>query len=132
MSDGGERLVLGMGASSRAEPDAATAFVRDCLARAGVDPGRIACLATLDRKGDAAAILAVARALSVPVERLPANRLALVEGRLTSVSARAKAATGLAGVAEAAALSAAGDGACLLLPRQAGAGVTCAIAGGAS
>jgi cobalt-precorrin 5A hydrolase len=52
------------------------------------------------------------------------------QGRCQTRSARAESETGLSCVAEAAALSAAGAGSRLVLPRIAGGGVTCALAEG--
>jgi cobalt-precorrin 5A hydrolase len=68
--------------------------------------------------------------LNLPILWVERDALKGEQGRCLTRSARAEAEVGLSCVAEAAALSAAGAGARLILPRIAGGGVTCALAEG--
>ncbi len=66
--------------------------------------------------------------LGLPLTFLDHDALAAASVRAVTRSARAMAETGLASVAEAAALAGAGPGSRLLLPRVASAAATCALA----
>jgi cobalt-precorrin 5A hydrolase/precorrin-3B C17-methyltransferase len=122
-------LALGIGGASDATAAAMLALVDEILARHGVGRERIACVATIDRKQDASAIHAVARALGVPVRTFSAARLNDEAPRLLNPSDAVLRAIGCPGVAEGAALAAAGPDAVLIVPKTRGDGVTCAIAG---
>jgi cobalt-precorrin 5A hydrolase len=87
-------------------------------------------LAVPDFRGNEPGIAAAAAALGLPILWIARAALKGEQGRCLTRSARAEAEIGLSCVAEAAALSGAGPGSRLLLPRIAGGGVTCAIAQG--
>ena len=125
-------LALGIGGASDATADAMLRLVEAILAQHGIDRRTIACVATIDRKRDARAIQAVAHALGVPLRVFTAARLNDEAPRLLNPSDAVLREVGCPGVAEGAALAAAGPDAVLLVPKTRGAGVTCAIAGPAS
>jgi cobalt-precorrin 5A hydrolase len=77
-------------------------------------------------------IAEAAAQLNLPIVWVERDALKGEQGRCLTRSARAEAEVGLACVAEAAALCAAGPGSRLILPRIAGGGVTCALAEGLS
>ncbi len=102
------RIALGMGAERGAPADEAIAFAREMLAAHGIDPRAVALVASLDKKADEPALAAVAEALAAPFRVFDAAALAAQEPRLTAPSEVVRQAVGVAGVAEAAALAAAG------------------------
>lgn len=113
-------LVVGVGASSNAGADAASALLDDALA--GLAPRSVAEVATIDRRaGDP-----VVTSLGLPVRAFTAEALAAVD--VPTPSEVVRAAVGTASVAEAAALLAAGPGAELVVPKRAGTEATVAIA----
>jgi cobalt-precorrin 5A hydrolase len=75
-------------------------------------------------------IAEAAERLNLPILWVAREALKGEQGRCLTRSARAEAEVGLSCVAEAAALSAAGPGSWLVLPRIAAGGVTCALAQG--
>jgi cobalt-precorrin 5A hydrolase len=75
-------------------------------------------------------IAEAAKRLNLPILWIERDALQGEQGRCLTRSARAEAEVGLSCVAEAAALSAAGPGSRLILPRIVGGGVTCALAEG--
>ena len=111
-------LVLGLGASRGADPDAALGLVQKALADAGYAPGEVAAVASVDLKSDEAAIHHVAEALGVEARFFPADRLEAETPRLSDPSSVVFAEIGCHGVAEAAALVAAGPDAVLAIPKQ--------------
>lgn len=122
-------VALGLGGARTASAEAMLALVAATLAHHNIDRRAIACVATLDRKRDAPAVDAVARDLGVPVRTFSAARLNDEAPRLLNPSDAVLREVGCPGVAEGAALAAAGPDAVLLVPKTRGAGVTCAIAG---
>lgn len=94
----------------------------DPLARATV------VLATAERKRDEAGIAEAVRLLALPLRVVSDADLAAAQDRVQTRSAAVKAAVGVASVAEAAALAAAGPGSRLLLPRRSTPRATCALA----
>lgn len=94
----------------------------DSLARATV------ILATAERKRDEAGIAEAARMLSLPLRVVADAEFAAAQDRVQTRSARVEATVGVASVAEAAALAAAGPGSRLLLPRRSTPRATCALA----
>jgi cobalt-precorrin 5A hydrolase len=90
--------------------------------------GEALTLAVPEFRRDEPAIAEAASVLGLSVIWVERSALHGVQGRCLTRSARAEAEVGLASVAEAAALSAAGPGARLVVPRITGAGVTCAVA----
>ena len=121
------RVAFGMGAERGADPDAAVSFARRVLREANVDPRAVALVATLDKKADEPALHAVAKALDAPLRVFPAARLAEEEHRLAHPSETVRAAVGVAGVAEAAALAAVGASGELLRVKQVEGRLTAAL-----
>ena len=113
-------LVAGVGASSNAAADAAAALLDTALA--GLARESLAEVATIDRR----AADPVVTSLGLPVRTFTAEALAAVD--VPTPSEVVRAAVGTASVAEAAALLAAGPGAELVVPKQAGKEATVAIA----
>ncbi len=122
------RLALGIGCERDADPAEVLAFVHEALAAAGWAEAAIACVASIDLKLDEVAVHEVAAALDVPARFFGAEELAAFESRLATPSSYVKATVGVAGVAEAAALAAAGAQATLVLTKQIGPRATVALA----
>ncbi|GAB5375364.1 MAG: hypothetical protein AcusKO_18260 [Acuticoccus sp.] len=122
------RIALGMGAERGAPPAEAIAMVREALHAAGIDARAVAVVASLDKKADEAALAAVADDLGAPLRVFDTAALALEEPRLTAPSETVRAAVGVAGVAEAAALAAAGPAAVLRVPKTVRGQLTLALA----
>nr|WP_205648822.1 precorrin-3B C(17)-methyltransferase [Acuticoccus kandeliae] len=122
------RLVIGMGAERGASAEAAIALAETALAEAGLDPRAVALVTSLDKKADEAALHAVAAHCDAPFRVFDAATLAAEEPRLTTRSEIVRAAVGVAGVAEAAALAAAGPDGNLIVPKRKQDGLTLAIA----
>ncbi|SFD16912.1 cobalt-precorrin 5A hydrolase [Thiohalospira halophila DSM 15071] len=123
-------IALGVGFSSRCEArdlvELATGVWQALPADARRDGGRIA---TLAHKRDSGLLEAAARQMGLePVYLEPPDLAPFQPGR--TPSAAAEAAVGLASVAEAAALAAAGPDATLLTGRTTSGGATCAAARG--
>ncbi|MEM7693389.1 MAG: precorrin-3B C(17)-methyltransferase [Pseudomonadota bacterium] len=123
-----KRVVLGMGCERGADPAAAMALARQTLADAAVDPRAVALVASLDLKADEPAFHAVADDLGAPFRVFSGAALAAVEAGLANPSEVVRAAVGVAGVAEGAALAAAGPGATLIAQKRVADGVTAALA----
>jgi len=120
-------VTIGIGCKSGAPSDEVLDLVRASLAEAGLSPSAIACIATIDRKRDDAAINDVAAKLGVPARFFSAAELA-AETRIAQTSERILDAVDTPSVAEAAALLAAGSSAKLILSKRKSAHATCAIA----
>jgi len=103
----------------------AAAFLRDVFAAHRIWPD---VLAVPDFRAADAGVRALAEALGLAVTVVAGDALAAVQGQCPTRSARAAAETGFASVAEGCALAAAGHGARLVVLRQTGPGVTCAVA----
>ena len=121
-------LALGVGAERDASPAALSELARAALAEHDLSPHAVACVVSLDLKAAEPAVHALAAELGVPARFFAAERLALEAERLASPSEAVFRETGCWGVAEGAALAAAGPDSRLLVPKRKGAGVTCAIA----
>ncbi len=123
-----QRFVLGLGSARNASADEAWAFVKKTLEEAGIAKGAIACVASIDLKGDEPAMNEVARRLGVPLRLFTAAELEAEASRLANPSDVVFAEVGCHGVSEGAALAAAGKDAILVVEKQKIAEVTCAIA----
>jgi cobalt-precorrin 5A hydrolase/precorrin-3B C17-methyltransferase len=121
-------LALGVGCERDAEAAAVLSLVRDTLARHGLAEGAIACVVSLDLKADEPAVHGVAAALGVPARFFTAGALCAETPRLANPSDAVFRAVGCHGVAEAAALAAAGPGAALAVEKTKGERATCAVA----
>jgi cobalt-precorrin 5A hydrolase len=121
-------IVAGVGCRRGAlAPDIETA-IRTTLARAGVGADALDAIATAQAKGGEAGIAVAAKSLGVSVVLVPEAELKAASARTTTRSERVLALTGVASVAEAAALAAAGPLARLISPRLVIGAATCALA----
>lgn len=121
-------LALGVGCERGAEPDELATLVDATLAEAGSAKGAVALVASITLKADEPAVHATAARLGVPARFFPPDRLEAETPRLTQPSAAVFQAVGCHGVAEAAALAAAGPDGRLLVPKRKSARATCALA----
>ncbi|MEW2577134.1 cobalamin biosynthesis protein [Streptomyces syringium] len=121
------RVFVGVGARRGAGAEEVVSLITRTLAEAGRVPGDVVALATADAKADEAGLRAAAERLGVPLLTYGAGELAAVP--VPRPSAAVLAAVGTPGVAEAAALLAAGPGGVLLVGKRKSARVTCAVAG---
>jgi cobalt-precorrin 5A hydrolase/precorrin-3B C17-methyltransferase len=115
-------LVVGVGCSSDAAPHDARGLLDATLAEEGLAPESIALVATIDRRAEHPAVLA----LGFAVRAFAPEALASME--VPSASAAVEAAVGTPSVAEAAALLAAGPGGELVVDKRRSARVTVAVA----
>ncbi|WP_169789926.1 cobalamin biosynthesis protein [Actinoplanes subtropicus] len=120
-------LVVGLGARPHTAGDAIEAAIRAALTGAGLEPGDVAALATLDRRAAEEGVRAVAAGHGWRLIAFTAAELAAqpVPNRSETVAA----AVGTPSVAEAAAIVAAGAGASLIVPKRVFPGITVAVAG---
>jgi cobalt-precorrin 5A hydrolase len=121
------RVIAGLGFRRDVGADAILAVLREAGARCGRS---IDALAVPDFKADEPGMLDAAGRLGLPVIRVGRAALRGEQGRCLTRSDAALAATGLASVAEAAALAAAGADCRLLLARISLPRATCALAEG--
>jgi cobalt-precorrin 5A hydrolase / precorrin-3B C17-methyltransferase len=108
-------LVLGVGSSHGADPEALHRLVVETLAAEGLSLDAVGCVATVDLKASEPAIVELAAALGVPLRTFPADVLAAMP--VPNPSDVVEAAVGTPSVAEAAALAAA-SGALLVEKRR--------------
>lgn len=123
------RLAIGVGCERGAAPDEIAALARSCLSRAGLAPGAVAGVFSIDLKSDEPAVHALAESLGVPARFFPAAALEAEGPRLRNPSDVVFRAVGCHGVAEGAALAAAGPEGALIVEKTRSARGTCAIAG---
>ena len=121
-------LALGIGCERFCSAEEVAALARDSLAAAGLAREAVAAVVSVALKADEPAIHALAAALGVPARFFPAERLLAETARLSVRSHAAFRATGCWGVAEGAALAAAGPEGQLIVPRRKSQRATCAIA----
>ena len=121
-------IALGMGAERGAEPAAAVAHADAVLASRGIDPRAVAVVATLDVKADEPAIAAVAQHLGAALRVFDAETLAREAPNLATPSEAVRAAVGVPGVAEAAALAACRGAGRLIAPKDVSGRTTVALA----
>ncbi|MFD2235415.1 cobalamin biosynthesis protein [Phaeospirillum tilakii] len=122
------RAWLGIGCRPGLAPATLDAALAAFAARHRLDLATLAGLATLEARAGEPALVALAGRLGLPLRAFSAARLEQETPRLATPSARVFALTGCHGVAEAAALAAAGPAAILRIPRAAFAAVTLAVA----
>ncbi|MHA6298447.1 cobalamin biosynthesis protein [Devosia sp. CAU 1758] len=116
----GSGIVAGLGLREQASIQDVLTLLDTCLALKGLDRRHIVALASMDRKAGHPALLQAAATLGLPLLSLPTSALSQAA---PNPSRRVAVAIGLSSVAEAAAL-AFGP---LLLEKQRGANVTCAL-----
>ncbi|RME14909.1 MAG: precorrin-3B C(17)-methyltransferase [Alphaproteobacteria bacterium] len=123
-----QRFTLGVGCARNCPPQELIDLVERMLQEAGVAPGAIRCIATLDLKADEPAMHALARHLGRPLRLFTAEELERETARSVTPSPVVFAEVGTHGVAENAALAAAGPEAALAHPKQKTAMATAALA----
>jgi cobalt-precorrin 5A hydrolase/precorrin-3B C17-methyltransferase len=121
-------LALGVGCERDVEDSELIGLVDETLAAAGLARGAVACVASLDLKMDEAAVHAAAGRLGVPARFFTAAELEAEAPRLANPSQAVFDAVGVHGVAEGAALAAAGPDAALVVGKTASRRATCAVA----
>ncbi|WP_424927559.1 precorrin-3B C(17)-methyltransferase [Amaricoccus tamworthensis] len=121
-------FALGVGCARGCPPDELIALVSATLADDGISLFEVASIHSIDLKADEAAIHALAAHLNVPASFFPAEQLEAETGRLKNPSDVVFAEVGCHGVAEGAALAAAGQGATLAIEKHKSANATCALA----
>lgn len=122
------RLAVGVGCERGVDSAEVVALVADTLAGAGLAPGAVALIASLDLKSDEPAIHAAATRLGVPARFFDAETLEAETPRLATPSDLVFREVGCHGVAEAAALAAAGPDSELVVAKRKSARATCAVA----
>ncbi|PRY26185.1 cobalt-precorrin 5A hydrolase/precorrin-3B C17-methyltransferase [Aliiruegeria haliotis] len=123
-----QRFVVGVGCARGCDPDEVIGLVGQQLAEAGLSAGEVEAVHSIDLKADEAAIHAVACHLNVPARFHTAERLEQEAARLANPSDVVFAEVGCHGVAEGAALAAAGPDGVLVAGKAKTANATCAIA----
>ena len=121
-------LALGIGCERHCPAEEIDDLARSSLAEAGLSGGAVAAVVSVALKADEPGIHALAASLGVPARFFPAVRLLDETPRLSVRSEAAYRATGCWGVAEGAALAAAGSSGELVVPRRQSRRATCAIA----
>ena len=121
-------LTVGVGTERGAEPAELIGLVHDVLARHGLAEDAVAAVASLDLKGDEPAVLAAADSLGVPLALFDAATLEAERPRLRTPSETVFREVGCHGVAEGAALAAAGPDAELAVAKTRSKRATCAVA----
>jgi len=121
-------LAVGIGCNRGTSAGEIAALVETALARAGLAGGAVACLASIDAKMDEPALETLAERFGVPVRFFDAAALNAFADRLSEKSETVFAAVGCWGVAEGAALAAAGPGGELAATKAKSENATCAIA----
>lgn len=122
-----QTFVLGVGCARCADPEELRASVDTLLTEAGIAPGAIAAIATLDLKADEPAMNTLARDFGVPLRIFTAQELEAITPRLANPSDVVFAEVGCHGVAEGAALACAGPEAVLAAEKRKTANTTCAL-----
>jgi len=120
-------LALGIGCARGCEAAEIADLAEESLAAAGLAAGAVAVVVSVELKLAEPGVHALADKLGVPARFFTAARLLDETPRLTERSDAAYRATGCWGVAEGAALAAAGPGGALVAPKRRSRRATCAI-----
>ena len=123
-----QRLAIGIGCERGAAPDEIAALARSCLDAAGLAPDAVSGVFSIDLKSDEPAIHALAESLGAPARFFGAAALEAEVPRLRNPSDLVFRAVGCHGVAEGAALAAAGPKGRLVVEKTKSVRATCAIA----
>ncbi|MHA3914792.1 precorrin-3B C(17)-methyltransferase [Halovulum sp. GXIMD14793] len=123
-----QAYALGVGCARHCPPDEMIALVQQVLADAGRSVFEVASVNSISLKSDEAAVHALADNLGVPAQFFDAEALEAQTPRLANPSDIVFAEVGAHGVAEAAALAAAGPEAALDISKVKSANATCALA----
>jgi cobalt-precorrin 5A hydrolase/precorrin-3B C17-methyltransferase len=121
-------LALGIGCERGCSAKEIADLARSVLAEAGLAAAAVAAVVSIEMKLAEPGIHALAAELGVPARFFPASRLLAETPRLSERSAAAFRATGCWGVAEGAALAAAGPDGVLVVPKRKSRRATCAVA----
>jgi cobalt-precorrin 5A hydrolase/precorrin-3B C17-methyltransferase len=121
-------LALGIGCERGCSADEISDLAHSTLAQAGLAAMAVTAVVSVELKLAEPGIHALAAALRVRARFFPASRLLAETARLSERSAAAFRATGCWGVAEGAALAAAGPGGVLVVPKRKSRRATCAVA----
>ena len=121
-------LAIGIGCERGCPAEEIAGLARASLADAGLATGAVAAIVSIELKAGEPGIHALAQSFGVPARFFSAARLLAETARLTRRSAAAFRATGCWGVAEGAALAAAGPEGQLVVPRRQSRRATCAVA----
>ncbi len=121
-------LALGVGCARGCAAAELETLVTQTLAAAGLAAGAVALVASIDLKTNEPAILSLAHRLDVPARFFSAAALREETARLANPSDVVFRAVGCHGVAEGAALAAAGADGALVVEKKRSANATCAIA----
>lgn len=121
-------LALGVGCERGTEGAELIALARDTLARHGLAEGAVALVVSIDLKMDEPAVHELAAVFGVPARFFDAAALEAETPRLANPSNLVFRETGCHGVAEGAALAAAGMDGTLIVPKTKSRRATCAIA----
>jgi cobalamin biosynthesis protein CbiG len=119
---------MGLGYEHGADVGDALALAERCCRQAGLAAADLNSIASIDHKVEDGMIMAIARHFGCGVQFFPATALEVETPRLINPSESVFRAVGCHGVAEAAALAAAGPVASLVIPKTKSGRVTCAIA----
>lgn len=119
-----QRHVVGVGCARNADTEELWGLVEATLAEAGIAPGAVACVATIDLKADEPAMNEVARRLGVPLRLFAAEELERETPKLANPSEVVFAEVGCHGVSEGAALACGGA---LVVEKRKTANATCAV-----
>ncbi|PWR03843.1 precorrin-3B C(17)-methyltransferase [Meridianimarinicoccus roseus] len=122
------RHVLGVGCARGCDAAELRDLAARVLADAGIAPGAVAAVATLDLKADEPAVNALAARLGVPLRLFTATELEALAPRLATPSEVVFAEVGCHGVSEGAALAVAGPDGALRVAKTKTANATCALA----
>jgi cobalt-precorrin 5A hydrolase/precorrin-3B C17-methyltransferase len=120
-------LALGIGCERGCSAEEISDLAHTTLAEAGLAETAVAAVVSIELKLAEPGIHALATALGVAARFFPASRLLAETARLSERSAAAFQATGCWGVAEGAALAAAGPGGVLVVPKRKSRRATCAV-----
>lgn len=123
-----KRLALGVGCERGCAPEELIALVEETLAGHDLAPGAVALVGSIDLKADEPAVHALAERLGVPARFFDAQRLSAEAPRLANPSELVEREVGCPGVAEGAALAAAGPQGALIIEKTKSARATCAVA----
>ena len=124
----GRQFVLGIGLSGNADIDEAIALAETVIGLSEFDPRHLVCVATIDQRGDNPVLIALVHHLGTSIRTFDAAALEAETPRLKNPSAVLFDRIGCHGVAEAAALAAAGGDSILIVEKVTGRHVTAAIA----